>query len=85
MVVTELRKTIPVNDIDFSRLNFMFLFAYGLMYIGGGFPGSAKAVAEWFPPGERSRAFGLFNTGSSVGAMITPPLIAFIVLSLSLR
>jgi ACS family hexuronate transporter-like MFS transporter len=43
---------------------------------GGGFPGSAKAVSEWFPAKERSFAFGIFNTGSSVGAVIAPPLIA---------
>jgi MFS transporter, ACS family, hexuronate transporter len=47
---------------------------------GGGFPGSGKAVAEWFPPKERSIAFGLFNTGSALGAVIAPPLIALIVL-----
>jgi ACS family hexuronate transporter-like MFS transporter len=47
---------------------------------GGGFPGSAKAVSEWFPPKERSFAFGIFNTGSSLGAVIAPPLIAAIVL-----
>jgi ACS family hexuronate transporter-like MFS transporter len=46
---------------------------------GGGFPGSAKAVAEWFPPRERSLAFGIFNTGASVGAVIAPPVMAFIV------
>jgi ACS family hexuronate transporter-like MFS transporter len=134
MVVTELRKVFPIDNVAFGRLNFMFLFAYGLMYIGGGkiidwlgpkgglvlmviwwsvanmmhglvagvmglfiarfllglgegggFPGSAKAVSEWFPPKERSFAFGLFNTGSSIGAMIAPPLIAFIVVTLSWR
>jgi len=52
---------------------------------GGGFPGSAKAVSEWFPAKERSFAFGIFNTGSSVGAVIAPPLIAFIVLWLDWR
>jgi ACS family hexuronate transporter-like MFS transporter len=52
---------------------------------GGGFPGSAKAVSEWFPPKERSFAFGIFNTGSSVGAVIAPPLIAAIVLLLGWR
>jgi ACS family hexuronate transporter-like MFS transporter len=46
---------------------------------GGAFPGSAKAVSEWFPASERSMAFGIFNTGSSVGAVIAPPLIALIV------
>jgi ACS family hexuronate transporter-like MFS transporter len=52
---------------------------------GGGFPGSAKAVSEWFPPKERSFAFGIFNTGSSIGAVVAPPLIAGIVLGLNWR
>jgi ACS family hexuronate transporter-like MFS transporter len=54
------------------------LFMVGLGE-GGGFPGSAKAVSEWFPPRERSFAFGIFNTGSSVGAVMAPPLIALII------
>jgi ACS family hexuronate transporter-like MFS transporter len=52
---------------------------------GGGFPGSGKAVAEWFPPKERSLAFGVFNTGSAVGAVIAPPLIALLVGTLGWR
>jgi ACS family hexuronate transporter-like MFS transporter len=56
---------------------FRFLLGIGE---GGGFPGSAKAVSEWFPARERSFAFGIFNTGSSLGAVIAPPLIAAIVL-----
>lgn len=52
---------------------------------GGGFPCSAKAVSEWFPPEERAFAFGIFNTGSSVGAVVAPPLIALIVLTLNWR
>jgi ACS family hexuronate transporter-like MFS transporter len=47
---------------------------------GGGFPGAAKAISEWFPEQERSLAFGIFNTGASVGALIAPPLIVGIVL-----
>jgi ACS family hexuronate transporter-like MFS transporter len=46
---------------------------------GGGFPGSAKAVSEWFPAKERSFAFGIFITGQNLGAIIAAPLIAFIV------
>jgi ACS family hexuronate transporter-like MFS transporter len=46
---------------------------------GGGFPGSSKAAAEWFPARERSMAFGLFNTGSSLGAVVAAPLVAAIV------
>ncbi len=52
---------------------------------GGGFPGSGKAVAEWFPPKERSFAFGIFNTGSSLGAVLAPPLIALIIVKFNWR
>jgi MFS transporter, ACS family, hexuronate transporter len=52
---------------------------------GGGFPCSAKVVSEWFPEEERSFAFGIFNTGSSIGAVIAPPLIALIILRLDWR
>ena len=55
---------------------FRFLLGLGE---GGGFPASAKAVSEWFPPRERSLAVGLFNTGSALGAIAAPPLIAAIV------
>jgi MFS transporter, ACS family, hexuronate transporter len=134
VVVTEIQKSIPLTDSEYSQLQFLFLLAYGLMYAiggrlidllgtrrgytlmilwwsaatvlhgavtgflglgiarfllglgeGGGFPASAKAVSEWFPPKERSFAFGIFNTGSSVGAVLAPPLIAAIVLSLDWR
>lgn len=59
-----------------------FLLGFGE---GGGFPCSAKAVSEWFPPEERSFAFGIFNTGSSLGAVAAPPLIALIILTLNWR
>ena len=52
---------------------------------GGGFPGSAKVVSEWFRTEERSFAFGIFNTGSSLGAVIAPPLIAVIITTMSWR
>jgi ACS family hexuronate transporter-like MFS transporter len=52
---------------------------------GGGFPASAKAVAEWFPPRERSMAVGLFNTGSAMGAVVAPPLVAGVALTFGWR
>ncbi|MEM7374247.1 MAG: MFS transporter [Bacteroidota bacterium] len=52
---------------------------------GGGFPGSAKVVSEWFPAKERAMAFGIFNTGSSVGGAIAPPVIAFLILTFDWR
>src|SRR5688572_21381250 len=61
---------------------FRFLLGMGE---GGGFPGSGKAVAEWFPPKERAMAFGIFNTGSAIGAVAAPPLMALIVQTLGWR
>jgi ACS family hexuronate transporter-like MFS transporter len=52
---------------------------------GGGFPCSSKAISEWFPPEDRALAFGIVNTGSSLGAVVAPPLIALIVLMLNWR
>src|SRR5580700_8854323 len=52
---------------------------------GGGFPCSAKAISEWFPAEDRALAFGIVNTGSSVGAVVAPPLIALIVFMLNWR
>src|SRR5689334_3458621 len=41
----------------------------------GVFPASIKSVAEWFPKKERALATGIFNSGTSVGAIITPLLV----------
>ena len=38
-------------------------------------PAGLKTVAEWFPPHERTVATGWFNIGSSLGAMIAPPIV----------
>jgi ACS family hexuronate transporter-like MFS transporter len=128
IILSELRKAIPVSDGQYGLINSVFLFSYGTMYAiggrildvmgsrkgyaimiawwslasglhgligsvlglgiarfllglgeGGGFPGSAKVVSEWFPVKERSFAFGIFNTGASLGAVIAPPLFAAII------
>jgi ACS family hexuronate transporter-like MFS transporter len=42
----------------------------------GNWPGAAKANAEWFPVRERALAQGIFNSGASLGAVISAPLIA---------
>ncbi len=42
----------------------------------GNWPGATKANAEWFPIKERALAQGVFNAGASLGAIISPPLIA---------
>jgi len=42
----------------------------------GNWPAAIKLTSEWFPPHERSTASGIFNSGSALGAIIVPPLIA---------
>jgi ACS family hexuronate transporter-like MFS transporter len=46
-------------------------FALGLGE-SGVFPASLKATAEWFPKKERALAAGIFNSGTNIGALITP-------------
>jgi MFS transporter, ACS family, hexuronate transporter len=134
VAVTEIQKSIPITDQQYSELQMLFLLAYAAMYAGGGrladwlgtrrgygllilwwsvatmlhgfvttvvglaiarfllglgegggFPCSAKAISEWFPPEERAFAFGIFNTGSSLGAVLAPPLIVAIILMFDWR
>ena len=47
----------------------------------GNFPGGIKAVAQWFRPKERTLATGIFNMGAGLGALIAPPLVAFLILT----
>lgn len=132
VAISEIKKSIPIDDAEYGMIMSLFLLAYGTMYAvggrildvlgskrgytlmiiwwslanmlhgfvssvmglgiarfllgvgeGGAFPGSAKVVSEWFPSRERSMAFGIFNTGSSLGAVAAPPLIAFIIATLN--
>jgi len=43
-------------------------------------PSGIKAVAEWFPARERSVAVGWFNAGTSLGALIAPPVVVAVAL-----
>lgn len=45
----------------------------------GNFPAAVKAVAEWFPKSERGVATGIFNSGTSIGAVVAPLLVPFLL------
>ncbi|MGX5683295.1 MFS transporter [Chryseobacterium cucumeris] len=45
----------------------------------GNFPAAIKSVAEWFPKKERALATGIFNSGATVGAILAPLLVPFIL------
>lgn len=50
----------------------------------GNFPAGIKAVSEWFPARERALATGIFNAGANIGAVVTPAVVPFIVVTLGL-
>ena len=43
-------------------------------------PSGMKAIAEWFPARERSVATGWFNAGTSLGALIAPPIVVAVTM-----
>jgi ACS family hexuronate transporter-like MFS transporter len=51
----------------------------------GVFPASMKTVAEWFPRKERALATGIFNSGTNIGAIVTPLVVPWVTLHLGWR
>jgi MFS transporter, ACS family, hexuronate transporter len=129
VAVKAISRDIPLTNGQFSALQSAFLFAYALMYAGGGklvdtlgtrrgftvimvfwslacashalavsfallatsrfllgmgegggFPAATRAVAESFATKDRATAMGIINAGTSVGAVVAPPLIALVLL-----
>jgi ACS family hexuronate transporter-like MFS transporter len=56
----------------FSFGLFRFLLGVGE---GCNWPAASKVVAEWFPARQRGLAVAIFDSGSSVGAILAPPLV----------
>jgi len=48
-------------------------------------PAGMKAISEWFGARDRSKAVGWFNVGTSLGAMIAPPLTVALTLAFGWR
>lgn len=47
----------------------------------GPWPGAVKSNGEWFPQKERAFAQGLFNAGASIGAILSPIIIAVLYMA----
>ncbi|MEO8735550.1 MAG: MFS transporter [Edaphobacter sp.] len=62
----------------------MFRFLLGLGEPGN-FPAALRATTEWFPREERGLPIALFSSGSAVGYVIAPPLIAILTLRFGWR
>jgi ACS family hexuronate transporter-like MFS transporter len=59
-----------------SFCGFRFLLGAGE---AANWPGATKAVSEWFPRRQRGLAVALFDSGSSVGAMLAPGLMVLLM------
>ena len=55
-------------------------FALGIGEAGN-FPASIKTVSEWYPAKERALATGLFNSGTNIGAVVTPLVVPWITIT----
>ncbi len=44
----------------------------------GNFPAANKTIAEWFPRKERAFATGFYNSGTNVGAIVSPLCVPYI-------
>ncbi len=49
------------------------------------YPAAMKAISKWFPENERSKATGILNMGPGLGAVIAPPLMAYLIYSVGWR
>lgn len=49
------------------------------------YPAGVKVCGEWFPERLRGSAIGIFSSGASVGAVLAPPLIAWLTLTFGWR
>jgi len=55
----------------------LFRFLLG-MGEGCNWPAAGRVAAEWFPAKERGIAVGIYDSGSSIGAVVAPPLVAIV-------
>jgi MFS transporter, ACS family, hexuronate transporter len=51
----------------------------------GNFPAAVKTIAEWFPKKDRALATGIFNSGSTIGAILAPVIVAAVTIHFGWR
>lgn len=65
----------------FSTVTAFAVARFGLgIGASANFPAAIKTTAEWFPKKERAMATGLLNSGSNLGAILTPLIVPIIAL-----
>ncbi|MBX3242088.1 MAG: MFS transporter [Chitinophagaceae bacterium] len=69
---------IGLAAIPVSVLGFIFARAFLAVGEAGNFPAAIKATAEYFPKKERALATGIFNSGTTIGAILAPLSVPYI-------
>ncbi len=74
---------LSVIGLTYSASVAGFIAARFVLGLGeaGNFPAAIKVVAEWFPKRERAFATGIFNSGTNIGALLTPAVVPWITLT----
>lgn len=62
-----------------STMGFGVVRAFLGLGESGNFPAAIKATAEWFPKKERALATGIFNSGTSIGAVAAPIMVPWLL------
>ncbi|KAA1244935.1 MFS transporter [Aquimarina sp. RZ0] len=86
------KKGFSIAVIWWSIANMLHAFGKGFLSLGffrfllgigeaGNYPAAMKAISEWFPKKERSKAVGILNMGPGMGAIIAPPLMAWLIIT----
>ncbi|WP_394972692.1 MFS transporter [uncultured Croceitalea sp.] len=86
------KKGFSLSVIWWSIANMLHAFGSGMLSLGifrfllgigeaGNYPSAMKAISEWFPKKERSKAVGILNMGPGMGAIIAPPLMAWLIIA----
>ena len=80
------RRGFSISIVVWSLASMLHAFATGLFSLNccrfllglgeaGNWPGAAKVIAEWFPIRQRALGMAIFNSGTSLGSVVAPPLI----------
>src|SRR4029077_9853479 len=83
------RRGFSISIVVWSVASMLHAFATGLFSLNcfrfllglgeaGNWPGAAKVIAEWFPPRQRALGMAVFNSGTSIGSVVAPPLIIWL-------
>jgi ACS family hexuronate transporter-like MFS transporter len=90
------RKALAIFMVWWSGASMLHGFSRSVLSLGffrfllgagepGNFMAGFRAISEWFPPKEKGIVNGLLNGGAALGAIIAPPLVAWLTIQYGWR